>query len=74
VIRYGLWGGARPPVPWEFFVTIGGAALAAGTAFVVIFPLWNSYPVLGYAETAVYAVAGSALVVAGLVRRSRTKT
>ena len=74
MLRYGLLGGTRPPLPWEFFVTIGGAGLAAGGLFVALFPFWRAYPLVGLIETAAFGVAGSVLIAVGGVRRRRTPT
>ena len=71
MIRWFLLGGRWPAVPWEVLLVLGGAALGAGGAFVLLFPLWRSYPVLGYLEVGIYLAVGVGLVVAALVRRGR---
>lgn len=72
MLRYGLLGGTRPPLPWEFFITLGGAALVAGVLYVVLFPFWSTYPAVGLVETAAFGVAGSILIAVGGIRRGRT--
>jgi len=70
VLRWGLLGGERPPLPWEFFVAIGGAVLAVcPVLFVLLFPWWAQFPVLGLVELAVFLAAGTALLLVGLLRR-----
>ena len=71
VLRWGLLSGERPPLPWEFFVSIGGALLLAGPVFVAVaYPWWSSLPVLGWLEVAISLVAGGGMVAAGVVRRN----
>lgn len=53
-------------------VTAGGATLAAGAMFVVMFPLWYAYPLVGLAEVLVFAVVGVVLLLAGASRRRRS--
>lgn len=72
MIRYGLLGGSLPKAPWQIFVVLGGACLAAGVLFSLLFPDWSSYFVAGVAETIVYVAAGSGLLVAGVARRRRS--
>jgi len=38
MLRWGLLGGSRPALPWEFFVTLGGALLAAAVLFAFLYP------------------------------------
>lgn len=72
MLRYGLLGGVRPTVPWEVFVSLGGGLFLAAVLFVLLFPLWSSYFLLGLAETGGFVVAGGLLVAAGVNRRRRT--
>jgi hypothetical protein len=71
MLRYGLLGGSRPKLPWEFFVSLGGGTLGAGGMFVFLYPLWGSYFVLGLVEVVVFAGIGGALVTVGGLRRRR---
>jgi hypothetical protein len=73
MLRYGLLGGTRPALPWEFFLTLGGSCLGAGALFAILFPLWSTYAWAGITETAAFAVAGGVLVAVGVVRRRRSK-
>lgn len=73
MLRYGLLGGARPPLPWEFFVSTGGGALGAGALFAVWFPLWSSDPWAGLVELAGFVVLGTTLIVVGARRKSRSR-
>jgi uncharacterized membrane protein YccC len=72
MLRFWLLGGAWPRTPWEVFVTLGGALVGAGVAFVFLFPLWSSYPIVGEIEMAIFLGAGCTLVTAGIVRRKQT--
>ena len=71
MLRFWLLGGARWTLPWEFFVTMAGAFFGASALFVLLFPLWSTYPLVGFIEFAVLAGAGSAFLAAGLRRRAR---
>ncbi len=71
MLRYGLLGGSRPPLPWEFFITIGGASIAADLLFTVLYPLWNTFAWAGAIETGVFLIVGGVLVAVGPSRRSR---
>ena len=72
MLRFGLLGGSRPSVPWEFYVTIGSALLAAAGLFALLFPLWSTLPVAGAAESAVFVLAGGILLGIGIRRRKGT--
>lgn len=72
MIRWGLFGGQWPPTPWEALVAFGGALIGAGGAFVVLFPLWRTYPEIGGIELAGFLGAGLGLIGGGLVRRRRS--
>jgi len=71
MLRYGLLGGSRPNLPWEFFISMGGALVAAGLLFTVLYPLWSTYAWVGLLEMGVFLIAGCVLLAAGLVRRRR---
>ncbi len=68
MLRFWLLGGRPVTLPWEFFVTIGGALLGAGIAFPFLFPLWSSYPIVGFIETGIILCAGVGVVTVGIVR------
>jgi hypothetical protein len=72
MIRFWLLGGVWPTVPWEFFVTIGGALFGTAVLFVFLFPLWSTYPVVGAIELGIFVGAGAVLLAAGLLRRKHT--
>lgn len=72
MIRWGLFGGQWPPVPWEAMVALGGSLLGAGGAFALFFPIWRTYPEIGAVELAGFLTAGAGLIGAGLIRRRRT--
>ena len=42
MLRFWLLGGQRWSVPWELFVTLGGALFGTAAMFVVLFPLWET--------------------------------
>jgi hypothetical protein len=70
MLRWGLLGGERPPLPWEFFVALGGAVLGVCPVLLaLLFPWWATYPILGLLELAVFVTAGAALLAAGADRR-----
>ena len=73
MLRFWLLGGRRPILPWEFFVSIGGALFGASALFVFLFPLWNTYFWLGAGEAFMFVGAAVVLVVLGLVRRAETE-
>ena len=72
MLRFWLLGGRRPTLPWEFFITIGGALFGTSALFVLLYPLWDSYFWLGIGETLLFVIAAVVLVVLGLVRRAAT--
>jgi hypothetical protein len=72
MLRYGLLGGERPTLPWEFFVTLGGALLLTAVLFVFLYPLWTNYFLVGLIETGIFVIAGAVLVSIGALRRSHT--
>jgi len=71
MLRWWLLGGRWPPLPWELFITLGAAVLAAGGLFAFLFPLWGAYPWVGFIEVGIFGVAGCTLIGFGAVRRSR---
>jgi uncharacterized membrane protein YhhN len=71
MLRYGLLGGSLGPLPWQIFITLGGAFLAAGLIFAVLFPLWSTYAWAGALEMGVSLVVGAVLLAVGWARRSR---
>jgi hypothetical protein len=71
MLRYGLLGGARPPLPWEFFASLGGGMVGAGVLFVLLYPWWTTFLALGIGELAVFEVAGGTLLGLGAARRAR---
>jgi hypothetical protein len=50
---------------------MGGALVAAGLLFTVLYPLWSTYAWVGLLEMGVFLIAGCVLLAAGLVRRRR---
>ena len=70
-MRFGLLGGRRPTVPWEFYVTLGGALLGASILFAILFPFWAVYPWAGIAEIVVFLLAAGILLAIGILRRRR---
>ena len=74
MLRYGLLGGVRPTVPWEFLVSLGGGLFLAAVLFAHLYPLRSSYPLLGWVETSGFLGAGTILVAAGATRRRRATT
>ena len=73
MLRYGLLGGTRPPMPWEFFVTLGGALCLAAGLFALLFPLWSTYPGLGLGEAGTFLLAGAILLGMGFRRRRQDR-
>ena len=71
MIRFLLLGGRWGPVPWRFFVALGGACLLAAVLFALLNPTWAIYPVVGETETAVLVVIAATLLVVGLYRRAQ---
>jgi len=69
MLRWGLFGGAWPNAPWEVFVTLGGALVGSSVMFVLLFPLWKSYPWVGVTETSVFLGAAGMLLAIGIRRR-----
>ena len=75
MLRYGLLGGTRPTLPWEFFVSLGGGLFLAGALFgLLFFPLWGGYSPAGWILLGCFVGAGGILVAAGMIRRSRAAT
>jgi hypothetical protein len=72
MLRFWLLGGFWPTLPWEFFVTMGGAFFGAAVLFPFLFPLWTSYPIVGYIELGFFLAAGVWLLTTGLLRRKHT--
>jgi hypothetical protein len=72
MLRFWLLGGKWPTLPWEFFITIGGALFATSALFVLLYPLWGSYFWVGIGETLLFVIAAVVLVVLGIVRRAAT--
>lgn len=66
-------GGAIGPLPWVFFVVLGGSCFLAGGVFVFLFPLWSAYFVVGAIEEGIFLGGGTALLIAGVLRRSRAR-
>jgi hypothetical protein len=71
MIRALRLGGAFAPLPWVFFVVLGAACFVAAGAFVFLFPLWSTYFVVGAIEEGIFLAGGTALLVAGGLRRRR---
>ena len=75
MLRYGLAGGIRPTLPWEFFASLGGGLFLAGALYgLLFFPLWGGYSPFGWILLGCFFGAGSILVAAGMTRRNRATT
>jgi hypothetical protein len=72
MLRFWLLGGQRPTLPWEFFITIGGALFGASVLFVFLFPFWTTYFWPGVAEVSLFVLAAAVLVTLGVVRWAHT--
>ncbi len=72
MLRFWLLGGQRWSDPWELFVTLGGALFGTAAMFVVLFPLWETYPIVGVIEVGIIVCAGAALLSIGLRRWNRS--
>jgi hypothetical protein len=71
MIRFLLLGGRWGPVPWTFFVALGGACLFATVLFALLDPTWSTYPTVGWLEVSLLAVISATLLAVGLHRRAR---